>query len=78
MRDLVATPLPEALDPLSDMIGSAPFRHPPVPSSGLDPMQAGFARLRRWTVWFARRRRCMQRREEPICPCPSRAGIATT
>jgi len=46
-RDLAATPLPEALDQLSDMIESALFLHPPVPSSGLEQMQAVFARLRR-------------------------------
>ncbi len=46
-RELVATPLPEALDQLSDMIESALFLHPPVPSSGLEQMQAVFARLRR-------------------------------
>jgi hypothetical protein len=49
MRDraLLATPLPEALDQLSDMIESALFLHPPVPSSGVEQMQAVSARLRR-------------------------------
>ncbi len=46
-RDLRETPLPEALDQLSDMIESALFLRPPQPTSGLEQMQAVFARLRR-------------------------------
>jgi hypothetical protein len=46
-RDLRETPLPEALDQLSGMIESALFLRPPEPTSGLEQMQAVFARLPR-------------------------------
>lgn len=45
-RDLIDAPLPVAMVQLADMVDSAIFLKPLLPSSGMVEMQQGLARLR--------------------------------